>query len=125
MWQAFLIYQTIIRVLRIIKLIIQMSVDFEYDSDESVLSDNYSSDSDTDKNPMNYTPTWVDDLGTMKIVFIQFEGENKLLVTKPGENRPIDWFNLLVDDVFLEQIVRETDNYVEILFCLPGTTAQL
>lgn len=48
---------------------------------------------------------------------LDFTGENQFKVPVPGNNRPIDWFILLLDDTLLETIVRETNRYaIEVLF---------
>ncbi|XP_046684891.1 piggyBac transposable element-derived protein 4-like [Homalodisca vitripennis] len=53
---------------------------------------------------------------------LPFTGQPGLLVPIPGDNKPIDWFNLLLDTVFLENIIRQTNLYALELFCGPTTT---
>lgn len=53
---------------------------------------------------------------------IPFTGNTGLRVGIPGNNTPIDWFNLLVDDVFLEGICRETNEYALQVFFKPSLT---
>lgn len=65
-------------------------------------------------------PVWSNNtIGPRRIPFLK---ENKLLVPVPGDNKPIDWFNLLVDDEFLQFICDESNKYALEFFCGPRTT---
>lgn len=97
------------------------------DMDESQLSDNgssssniddYNSDSNSeiesgDDDDVTLQPTWFNT--TTGLRQIPFTGITGLKVPVPG-NKPIDFFNLLVDSVFLENIVEETNHYAEKVF---------
>lgn len=89
------------------------------DSDDTDLSSEESESEEEDLG--NRVISWAPNsfLGCRPIPFVK---ENKLLVPIPGENRPIDWFSLMLDDVFLEQVCRETNKYALELFCGPNTT---
>lgn len=63
-------------------------------------------------------PTWSNN--TLGMKQINFTQENKLLVYIPGD-KPIDWFYLLLDDVFLERICQYTNQYALELYCGPKT----
>lgn len=66
-----------------------------------------------------HAPLWVDDF-TSKRSF-EFESENKLLVSVPEQNRPIDWFYLLFDEKLLNRMVVATNEWVEKLSYDPST----
>lgn len=52
---------------------------------------------------------------------IEFTKRQELLVPVPGEGKPIDFFNMLITNDFLQTIIDESNNYaVEVLVC-PGT----
>lgn len=91
----------------------------EWSSDDTGIE---SSDSSDDEIELTTPPTWSNH--TQGLRNLPFLGENKLLVDIPGNNRPIDWFLLLLDDVFLEMICRQTNLYAIQLFCKPATSEQ-
>lgn len=90
------------------------------ESDESVSSEEESESDEEELAPNTIVP-WSPNtfLGPRQISFQQ---DSKLLVPIPGNNDPIDWFNLMLDDIFLEQVVRHTNTYALELFCGPNTT---
>lgn len=45
-----------------------------------------------------------------------FKKNQQLLVPVPGRGRPIDFFNLIIDDTFLSQIVEQTNDYAVQVF---------
>lgn len=89
------------------------------DSSESETSDSeveasveeYETESEGD---IDYNPSWAP--STQGLRRFIFTGENKLFVGIPGQNRPIDWFLLLLDVLFLEAIVCETNKYAREVF---------
>lgn len=90
----------------------------ESNSDTSDATEVMSSENDDDDLELN--PTWSNmTAGLRRIPFIM---ENKLFVPIPGEGNPIDWFSLLLDNIFLEFICRETNKYALELFCGPSTS---
>lgn len=90
------------------------------DSDSDTSESQSSSDSDCDDDMSN--PTWSN--ATQGLRRIPFTGDNRLLVDIPGDNTPIDWFCLLLDNQYLETICRETNRYAFELFCGPTTSLQ-
>lgn len=97
--------------------VIDLSDNEILDSEGSIDSSEESSESEDDDTAVN--PVWA--AHTSGLRQIPFTGNNGLLVPIPGENKPIDWFSLLLDDVFLESICRETNKYALELFCGPST----
>lgn len=86
-------------------------------SDSSLTSDGESnSDSESDSEPC---PTWSSN--TYGLKDIPFTGNNTLLGPVPGQNKPIDWFLLLIDDIFLEKICQFSNAYAMSVFCGPNT----
>lgn len=83
------------------------------DSQNSSEDSNYENEDDSSVHD-NYSPSWSDDASVLKS--FPFSKENKLLVPIPGKNEPADYFRLLVDDVFLEEIVKYTNMYAEEYF---------
>lgn len=75
--------------------------DAEDDPDDIVESDL--------KEDLEYSPQWQPTTAGMREII--FTRENVFKVPFPGENRPFDWFALLVDDVLLENIVQCTNAY--------------
>lgn len=68
----------------------------------------------------DYVPNWQPHtLGLRRVPFTKNSG---LCVPLPGLNRPVDYFFLLLDDEFLEHVVRCTNTYAFDLFCGPNTT---
>ncbi|XP_054272549.1 piggyBac transposable element-derived protein 4-like [Macrosteles quadrilineatus] len=68
------------------------------------------------------TPQWSASPGVMgRLRDIPFTGEPGLRVPIPGNNKPIDWFRLLSDVVFLQNIVAETNKYALEFLCAPNT----
>lgn len=90
------------------------------DDSDAELSGEESDDSDDEIDDSAHNPTWSPfSLGFRRFAF---EGENWFKVPVPGENKPIDWFKLLLDDVLLESIVRETNIYAFEVFGKPNLT---
>lgn len=88
---------------------------------EDLFTDSDSStDSSDDSDEDDVNPVWSP---TQAVGFrnIPFTGNPGLLVPIPGNNKPIDWFFLLLDIVFLERIVVETNRYAVELLCSPNT----
>lgn len=82
-----------------------------------------SDDGDVDEDDIVYDPTW--SARTQGLRTIPFLRENKLLVDKPGNNNPIDYFLLIFDDEpVLEKIVTETNKYAFEVFCGPSLSLQ-
>lgn len=88
--------------------------DSDTSSSESDLELEEDSDSDTE---ISYNPQWSPATQGMRV--IPFTKQNELLVPIPGENKPIDWFLLLCDDLFLENIVKESNKYAWTVFGKP------
>lgn len=63
-------------------------------------------------------PTWSDDPADLKV--FHFLKSNELLQIIPGNNEPIDYFRAIFDEVILDLIVRETNNYAEQVFLSSG-----
>lgn len=78
--------------------------------DSSNSDDNSDSDGDDD---IILQPRWCP--STAGLRQIPFIADSGLKVPLPGNN-PIDFFNLLVDDIFLDNIVDETNAYAEKVF---------
>lgn len=99
-----------------------MSVNDHSASEDDALSDTESSgdSSDSDIDDVVADPTWA--RLTNGLRQIPFTGNTGLSVNIPGNNTPIDWFLLLLDDIFLEGICRETNKYALKVFCEPNTT---
>lgn len=105
-------------------------------SQRTVLTPNQSSESDVDSDSDydlsgeesvsegeiedNYNPTW--SRYTQGFRRCNFTAENRLKVPVPGQNKPIDWFQLLLDDDFLQKIVNETNIYAFEVFAKPNLT---
>ncbi|XP_046662705.1 piggyBac transposable element-derived protein 4-like [Homalodisca vitripennis] len=79
-----------------------ISEDSDYD-----LSGDESDNLDEDNDHLN--PSWSP--FTQGLRRIPFTAENRFKVPVPGNNKPIDWFTLVLDDIFLENIVRESNIY--------------
>ncbi|XP_046666746.1 piggyBac transposable element-derived protein 4-like [Homalodisca vitripennis] len=94
--------------------------DLDNESDSSVQESDTDSESDLDDDgtfPLN--PAWSAQLQPPTV--IPFTKQNELLVPTPRENKPVDWFLLLVDDQLLESIVADTNRYAFDLFFGPST----
>lgn len=96
-------------------------LDSDTDEDDPVQQIVDSGDSDVftedDDDPDIYTaaPQWT--ITTSGMRPLQFIRTDTLLVPVPGEGKPIDWFNLLLDNVLLEDICKNTNKYAfEVLF---------
>uniref|UniRef100_A0A1B6LFF4 PiggyBac transposable element-derived protein domain-containing protein n=1 Tax=Graphocephala atropunctata TaxID=36148 RepID=A0A1B6LFF4_9HEMI len=90
--------------------------DFVPESDETSVED--SSDiSDAEDEPRVYNPVWSPNTAGLRQ--IPFTEENRLKVSIPGNNKPIDWFYLLFDIILLENIVRETNRYARLVYFSP------
>lgn len=84
----------------------------ESDSDLYLSNNESESDSDNDDEP-DYDvnpPVW--SIQTSGMRPIQFIKEEKFRIPLPNEGKPIDFFNILVDDIFLENIVKYTNKNV-------------
>lgn len=76
---------------------------------------------DTDlEEELDYNPQWAPITAGLR--HFPFTKENKFNVPAPGENRPYDWFKLLVDDIFLENIVKATNSYAWAVYAKPSLT---
>ena len=73
---------------------------------------------DLDDAPFNPTCSNV----TMGLKRIPFTKVNGLLVNNPGNNKPTDWFLLLLDNNFLEKVCLETNKYPFEVYCGPTTS---
>lgn len=93
----------------------------EPDGFSSSSSDNTGTeDEDSDQSDTEYDPTWSNNTGGMRK--IPFTGNTGLKVPVPGQNTPLDWFNLLFDEnLILDRIVSHTNRYALDLFCSPAT----
>lgn len=60
------------------------------------------------------------DTGTLRN--FPFKKQQKLLVPVPGEGRPVDFFQMIVDDNFLQTISEQTNNYAVDILCRPETS---
>lgn len=86
--------------------------------DISDAESDWESDSEDDDD-IQYSPTW--SRSTQGLRRITFKKDNRLLVPIPGNNTPIDWFRLLLDDgATLDKIVTYTNKYAEEVFFLPS-----
>ncbi|KAJ8927090.1 hypothetical protein NQ314_020485 [Rhamnusium bicolor] len=65
-------------------------------------------------------PNWTDDHMDMKD--FPFTKNNELLVPIPDGNKPINYFRMIFDDVFLNLIVEETNHYAEEVFLGVGVS---
>lgn len=73
--------------------------------------------SSDDEDPDAYTaaPQW--SITTSGMRPITFTRTDTLLVPMPGDGAPIDWFNLLIDNILLEDICKMTNKYAfEVFF---------
>lgn len=95
-------------------------------SDESDISSDeyYATDLDSDADPDYDTDPPVWSINTAGMRPIPFVKENGFLVPLPAGGRPIDFFFMLIDEIFLEHIVRETNRYALEVFFGPSTTPQ-
>lgn len=100
----------------------EINSDVDFDSDSSNDTPAESSSDEDDNVDINYNPVWSN--RTLGLREIPFTKENKLLVPIPGDNRPVDWFFLLLDEPLLESICKYTNKYALELFCGPNTTDQ-
>lgn len=62
--------------------------------------------------------TWLDETSSMRN--IHFNETSKMLVEVPPNGKPYDYFKLLVDDDFLNNIIEETNKYTMDLFFAKG-----
>lgn len=67
-------------------------------------------------------PIWLPD--TEGLEHFPFTANDGFLVPIPNENQPAEFFSLLLDDVFLEFICRETNKYALEFFCGNTTMPQ-
>lgn len=73
------------------------------------------SDSDDDIDYATHPPIWSTATNGMRP--ITFEKEEGFLIPTPGEGKPIDYFNILLDNICLENIVKFTNkNAFEVFF---------
>lgn len=75
---------------------------------------------DEDPNYEQNPPNWSNHcaIGMKNIPFTKEEG---FQVPLPESKNPVNFFNLVVDELFLEGIVKATNNYALKLFCGPST----
>lgn len=97
--------------------------DSDSDDDLDDISDNVVSDSsdgddysddDDDIDDVVLNPIWCDK--TAGLQDIPFTGENKIKWPFPEDATPIDYFNVLLNIIFLEGIVSETNRYAADMF---------
>lgn len=97
--------------------------DSDSDDDLDDISDNVVSDSsdgddysddDDDIDDVVLNPIWCDKTAGLKD--IPFTGENKIKWPFPEDATPIDYFNVLLNIIFLEGIVSETNRYAADMF---------
>lgn len=72
-------------------------------------SEDGDSNSDSDSEYDVPIPTW--SISTSGMRPIEFTKDDAILLPIPGNGTPIDFFNLLVDDVLLERICKYTNDY--------------
>ncbi|XP_046684986.1 piggyBac transposable element-derived protein 4-like [Homalodisca vitripennis] len=98
---------------------IQNLVDGDSDDLSSESSDvSYSSDDDLDIGTA--PPVWaLTTSGLRPITFVRLSG---LLVPCPGQGKPIDYFRLLLDDIFLENVIKFSNAYAFEVFKKPDLT---
>uniref|UniRef100_A0A1B6LW93 PiggyBac transposable element-derived protein domain-containing protein n=1 Tax=Graphocephala atropunctata TaxID=36148 RepID=A0A1B6LW93_9HEMI len=92
------------------------SDNWEDDDDEVIEPESEIEDLDYEANP----PQW-SSFNRIGMKPVQFTKEEGFLVPLPEEKSPISFFRLLVDIIFLEGIVKATNNYALELFCGPST----
>lgn len=71
-------------------------------------------------NPTNLTLNWNDNINIKKQPFVKTEQ----LLEQPAGIEPIDYFNLIFDNAFLELIVNQTNIYAVEILCSEGKTEQ-
>lgn len=88
---------------------------------ENLFSDDENSSvSSNDNDEVN--PSWQLTLSATILGDILFTGKSGLRLPLPGYNAPINWFDLLLDVIFLEKVLTETNEYALESFCGPSTT---
>lgn len=97
------------------------------DLEDDLFSDVEDSDTDSESDMEDdgtrvYNPIWTDQ--SQDPTELIFRKQNKLLVPIPGDNKPLDWFLLLIDDELLQTIVAKTNRYAFDFFCGPTTEPQ-
>lgn len=104
-----------------------VAVNYDTDEDDPEARDHFQRvvDDDSDDSEVSYlseddpdigteAPQWsISTAGLRPITFVK---EEILLVPIPGEGNPLDFFRLLVDDVFLEDIVKRTNEKARDIF---------
>lgn len=96
--------------------------DNDLDNNQSSSDEDSETESEDSGDETLLNPVWCNTTaGLKRFVFTK---ENGLQVPLPGNNEPIDWFNLLVDDQFLQFICTETNKYALELYCGPNTNFQ-
>lgn len=91
-------------------------------SEDHAFSDSeYSDSSDSDFDDVIPGPTWAA-RNVIGLRQFPFTGNTGLSVDIPGNNTPIDWVLLLLDEVFLEAICQETNKHALELFWGPNTS---
>lgn len=78
------------------------------------------SEDDDDEEDILYNPSWQPPPFNLRI--LSYTQENKILVDLPGDNEPFDWYTLLMEDLFLENVVKATNEYAWELFLQPNLT---
>lgn len=66
--------------------------------------------------------TWKDEACGMKK--FPFTKKNQMLVELPESGEPYDYFRLLLDDKFLEDIITETNRYAQEILCSSGISVR-
>lgn len=88
------------------------------DSDETSAEENRSESDTDDEAETVYNPVWCPRTQGMRN--FPFTKENKLKVPVPGENKPSDWFFLLLDNSILEKIVEHSNRYAKDVYFSPN-----
>lgn len=97
----------------------RIAEDASEDDDEGSYASDDSSDEDLDIGTV--APTWCITT-TTGMRPIPFSETDRLLVPFPGEGNPIDFFELLLDNIFLENICKFSNSYAFEVFCKPTLT---
>lgn len=90
-------------------------------SDMEVSAEEYETESEEEE--LDCNPTWAP--ATSGLREFPFTGDNKLLCDIPGQNKPIDWFWLMLDIVLLEKIVDHTNKNAREFFLDPNCNLTL
>lgn len=80
-----------------------MSTDNVVNTDDELFVTDSDDDIDADVSP----PVW--SIHTSGLKHIEFRREEKFLIPLPGQGRPIDFFNVMLDDIVLDNIAKFTN----------------